>query len=196
MSTITPRTTTVTLMQGDDVAHIEDMYAAVNLAATTARLAAADELPVPEAPRRVAPAGPGVLEQAAAVDAFIVEATERAFIVKLDALGRTAWREIREKHPPVDGNEEHTAFGFDSDTIGDELVPLCVARITKGGVDEPNKGAALAQFLESLSDGQWSQLVSAAIKINTDSRADPKPELSSRLTPIYGAMPPSPAGSD
>lgn len=196
MSTITPNTLTVTLMQGDDLEQIRDMYAKLNLATTMARLAANDELPVPEAPKRVAPAGPGVLEQAQEIDAFIVEAAERAFKVKIDALSRTPWKHAREAHPPLPGNEDHATYGFNSDTIGEDIVPAGIVEITRNGKPEPTKGAELDSFLESLSDGQWNKLASAAIIANTDSREDPKPELSSRLTPIYGAMESSPEDSD
>jgi len=177
-TTITPRTTVVTLLQGDDYDRIAELSAAVEQAATLA---------VTDGQRRLGDA-PEVVDAAKAYDDFVAEAAERGVKVTLHALGRKAWGDLLKKHPvrqeestDSEGvvttvpNATDSAHGFNVETLGDELVPASVAP----GMFKTN--AERDNFLDNLSDGEFSRLYSAAVPLNQSAGADPKARLSSRL---------------
>lgn len=161
--TIKPRTTEVVLFQGDDLDPIETLRAKVEEAAL-----------VSDGTSRRLNDDP-VLSAAQEYDAFVDAAIERAVKVTLQALGRKQYRGLVEKHPPRPENEGDKEWGFNSDTFGDDLVPACIA----DGQFESARD--MDAFLDDLSDGDWSRLVSAALMLNQGSGPDPKARLSSRV---------------
>jgi hypothetical protein len=171
-------TTTVVLFQGDDLDPIEEHRAAVERAAIASA-----------APLRVGDEGipASVLEAAADYDAFIEGAVERAIHLRLVAVPRRRYRELLAAHPARDGNEADEAAGFDVDGLTDELVPECVA---PGQFDTDEERD---EFLDDLSDAEWSRVASAAVKLNEGGAPDPKARMTSHLTPASGETSESPA---
>jgi len=188
-TTIKPRSTVVTLFQGDDYDRIAELSAAVEQAAKVA---------VTDGQRRLGDA-PEVVDAAKAYDEFVAEAAERGVKVTLHAMGRKAWGELLAKHPvreetvtDAEGvvtttpHELDSHYGFNYETLGDDLVP---ASIAPGQFDT---NAERDNFLDNLSDGEFSRLYSAAVPLNQSAGADPKARLSSRLVPTSVETSPSP----
>lgn len=171
-------TTTVVLFQGDDLDPIEEHRAAVERAAIANG-----------APLRVGDEGvpPAVLEAAAEYDAFMEGAVERAIHLRLVAVPRRRYRELLATHPARDGNEADEAAGFDVDGFTDELVPESIAA---GQFDSDEDRDA---FLDDLSDAEWSQVASAAVRLNEGGAPDPKARMTSHLTQGSGETLESPA---
>lgn len=162
MTTLKPRTTTVVLFQGDDLAHIAELLEAVNSAISI------------DGPRRQGDGNPAQ-EAAKAHDAFVTEATERAETITLQALPRKQWRELQVKHAAREDNDEDELYGFNFATMGDDLVPASITEPDYAKSDE---------FLDSLSDGQFSRLYSAAVVLNKGGGELPKADVQQRLTQI------------
>jgi hypothetical protein len=184
MSGLTTRTTTVVLLQGDDLDPIAELQAAVESAAISNV----------GAPQRL---NDDSLQSAAqAYDAYMDEAEKRGVHVELKALGRHLFRTVVAKHPAREGDEDDKAWGFNAETIGDDLVPECFVSATsptKANTPDVSTAAKVAEFLDGLSDGDWSRLVSAAINLNQSAGPNPKARISSRLAPTSGATGTSPS---
>ena len=179
---LAPRSIVVTLLQGDDLARAEELEAAVNTASVGAIPRIGDTT--------------GILDAAAAYDRFITEAEGRAFHITLQALPRRQWRDLLMKHPARGDVEADKANGFNVDTLGDDLVAESVILVQVGAHDPFTWSRRdLDGFLDALSDGDFSRLFSAAVRLNTDSAAAPKADLSSRLTQLFTATSKSPASS-
>lgn len=164
MPTISARTTTVTLFQGEDYDRERELRAAVERAAVQA-----------DNPRRLGDSQ-DVRAAAAAYDAFVEEAAERGVTVTLQALKRTQWREMVSKHPVREDNDVDAGWGFNYETLCDDLVP---ASVLTG--DQFHNERAVQDFLDELSDADFSKLYSAAHELNQAQGPDPKVRLSSRL---------------
>lgn len=177
-STLTRRSTVVHIYQGDDLDPLEDLRREVEIQAVKA------------GPTRIGDSE-SVLTAAAAYDAFLAEASERAVKVTLHAVGRRVWRDLVAKHPPrfteqqvIDDagnqttetvpNEQDVQWGFNYDTLADDLVPACIESVV-------GDSRSTDAFLDDLSDGDWSRLYSAAVVLNQGAGPDPKAQLSSRL---------------
>ena len=161
MTTLKPRTTVVVLFQGDDLARIDELLEAVNSAISA------------KGPRRL---GDSPAQDAAkAHDDFVTEASERAEKITLHALPRRKWREMQVKHAPREDNDEDALYGFNFDEMGDDLVPASIESPDYAKTDE---------FLDSLSDGQFSRLYSAAVVLNKGGGELPKADVQQRLTQI------------
>lgn len=181
MTTIKPRTTTVILFQGDDHDPIEALRAASEQSVTLA------------GPARLGDAN--VRDSMKAYDEFIEGAIQRAVHVELKHVGRKRWRQLLEDHPPRDGVEEDKINGFNTLTMGDELVPESVQDATSPTPENtPSIGspALLGKFLDDLSDGDFSLLFSAAVDLNQKAGPDPKARLCSRLDQILSETSASP----
>jgi hypothetical protein len=159
----------VVILQGDDQAKLEELRLAVASAQRRANLA----LP------RLGDSEPAdVASLVAEHDAFLEEASERAALVELQALGRRQWRSLVAAHPPRDGNEQDQSLGVNEESFGDALVP---ASIVAPVFDTPADRDA---FLDSLSDAQFDQLYATAYSLNKMVGADPKGlSLGSAATP-------------
>ena len=173
MSTLHPREATVPLWQGDDLAKIADLEAAV------VRAAGNDTL------RRVGDQVAEASTAASAHDAFVTEAKGRAVMLRLTALPRKKWKRIITAHPARENNADDARAGFNIEDGADELIEACIA---EASCDTPDLLPNLASqanreaFLDSLSDGQFSQLLSVAVGLNRGVSPDPKADMSSRLT--------------
>lgn len=164
---IKPRTEEVVLFQGDDLERLEELLGKVSSAVsqTGVRLLGEDD-PTQDA--------------AKVYDDFVTEATERAVKVRIKALPRKVFRDLVAKHPPRDDNDADKGFGFNYETLADDLVAPCV--------DGPvfSSESEREAFLDSLSDAHFSKLYSAALKMNRGDVDVPK-DLSSQLARISGA---------
>lgn len=164
-TTITRRTVTFPLFQGDDLAEVQRLAEAVNVAITSFD----DDSPRLNSdpdPRRVA---------AQAYDEFVTDAETRAVSVTLMAVGRKEWREIVAKHPPREDDKADQRVGFNVQTLGDDAVPACLTAPTFA------TDAAREEWLDSLSHAQFERLFNAAFELNAGMAPDPKADLSSRL---------------
>lgn len=190
--TLIRRTTVVTLLQGNDYDAVVDLKSDIERAARTGMT------------RRVGDADP-MTETVEAFDGFMDAAAERAMKVGLTALHRKEYRKLRNEHPPrmIDGPEgptthpEDFANGFNEETFGDVIVAACMVEFaTKSeNPDEiPTFGdrPAAEAFLDELSDGDFSQLYSAAVSLNQGVGPDPKVRLSSLLAPTSDGTSASP----
>lgn len=171
-------TTTVVLFQGDDLDPIEEHRARVERAAM-----------VSSTPLRVGDEGipPAVLEAAADYDAFMEGAVERAVHLRLVAVPRRRYRELLAAHPPREGDEGDERAGFNIDALTDELVPESIA------TGQFDTDAERDEFLDDLSDAEWSQVSSAAVRLNEGGAPDPKARMTSHLTLGSGETSESPA---
>jgi hypothetical protein len=184
-TTITPRTEDVYLYQGDDLARIRDLEAEVDAAA-------------PAGLRRIG--DPSViLTAAAARDEFVNDAKQRAVRVTVQAMGRKRWRKLVMEHPPRPGDDGDTRYGFNQDTMADPLVERSVVAMTSPDPTyAPNMGnpAERDEFLDSLSDGDFSRIYSAAVRLNAGVEDAPKADLVLRLSQLSAATSGSHRNSD
>jgi hypothetical protein len=85
----------------------------------------------------------------------IVEKTERAVASQTEfvfqAIGRRAWRELAEAHPPT---EEQRAKGAEFDTESFPIAAMGASCITPKGATE----AKFRKLAEGFTDAQWNQL--------------------------------------
>jgi hypothetical protein len=175
---------TVILWHGDDYQPLADLVAAVE---TAAKMAVAD------GPARLGDDS-GIREATAAYDAFREEALTRATQVELQALPRggrnsdgsqrVTWRGLLAEHPPrkvfepaeqgdpreVDHPED--LIGWNTETMPD---PLVRASLVPGQFESDEKRD---QWLDGLSDPEFSRLYSAAVGLNMSGGPDPKARLS------------------
>jgi hypothetical protein len=163
---ITPRTTTVTLYQGEDYDEFERLRVNVQVAAeqaTSRRLA--DDDPV-----RVA---------AQEFDDFVQgPAKGRGVTLTVTAMprrGEKGFRTLLAEHPPREGDETDARYGFNYQTMADDLVPASLPAAQFGSI------ADREAFLDTVSDGDWTRLYNAAITVNQGGAPDPLVSLAARL---------------
>jgi hypothetical protein len=169
-ATLKPRTIEVVLLQGDDATRAEELLADVERA-----VALGPSVRINEEPAHVA--------ASRAYDTFIDEAAQRAVVLTVAALPRRRFRELMAAHPD---NKVDADAGFNVDEFGDDLVPECMVTEFPSIADRDN-------LLDSLSDGQWSKLFSAAVHANRGGQIDPKARLSSEPEATSGGNSGSPA---
>lgn len=109
-----------------------------------------------------------VATRLAALKAFANEAAERGVKVQVKSIGRK-WRTVVAEHPPREKNDEDAQWGWNVLTLSDAVVPLCVVSI--GG--QALEGDALQAEIDAMSEGDFSRVYSAAVKINTGRGPDP-----------------------
>lgn len=166
MNTITPRTATVILYQGDDAACVAELKRrAIEARKQSGGARTADEVPEWQ-------------ELAEQHEALVAEAKERAVKVTLRALGRKEWRDLVNAHPPREGHKGDEAVGLNESSFADDLVPASILEPTF------SSDAEKAYFLDSLSDIQFEELYLNAFALNRSRSADPKDGLLSALTAI------------
>lgn len=158
MTTIQPRTASVTIFQGDYLDEIEHLRRKVE--ATQSAEEGGPPRTLDEVPASVA-----LIEQH---DALVTEAEEASITVKVRNLGRKSYHDLKVKHPPRDDNASDANLGCNEDTFFDELVPLAlVAPSFETAVD-------MQRFLEDLAPIDWERVKLAAFRVNEVASADPK----------------------
>lgn len=116
-----------------------------------------------------------IREQAKLVQDLEARMNESTVCVKLRALKRTQYAEVTAKHPPREDNDVDSMFGVNTDTFGDDVIPLSI-------VDAWNKGTKKkvaftgddwAEEAEEFTDAQYSEFVQAVININRGATSVP-----------------------
>lgn len=176
MSTIEPRTATVTIYGGDYLDRIN------RLARQAEAARDADE-----GVRRVGSV-PEYMRLAQEHDVLVAEAESQALRVKVKSLGRRKWKSLVAEHPPRDPKDvpDHKddeksrcrcvacmdrMVGVNEETLADVLVPLAVVEPTLTEDD-----------LDALSDADYNQLYVTAFMLNRGRPEDPKAGLASRMS--------------
>jgi hypothetical protein len=156
-TTITPRTATHIIYHGDDIEQIADLRIAADTATRQEKGNAA----------RLGDLGDA---QASwdAYHAFVDEAAERAVQIRVNQIGRKAFRALLTEHPPRDGNDSDKAEGFNDDTFPEALLLASMVE------PEFPSNAARQEFLDSLADGDFDALFMKAYLINRSPGTDPK----------------------
>lgn len=130
----------------------------------------------PEPPKLIGD-DPNVIAAAGAYDEFVAEAAERGVKVEVTYMGGRKWRGFVAAHPPRKDNEADEEWGFNFLTLGDDVVPPCVTAIGGKALDSAEREAAI----DDLSDGDFSRVYSAVLKINTGRGPDPKDSILAKL---------------
>lgn len=157
-----PRTTTVHLLTGDYADRLESLGQAALLALKD------------DSPRTTIEAHPyETLRQE--YDALKAEAIAAGTTVAMTAVGRKVWRELKEKHPPRTGEDvdaetqrQDRLAGVNADSVGDDLV---YASVTS---PEFKTRAAFEEWADSLSEGEWNEILGRAWELANGARLDPK----------------------
>ena len=155
-TTLTPRTSTVLLFQGDDLAKIAELRKAAEAEQSDTRLM-------------------GELSAAQEHDEFVKEAEARAVRVVLKALGRKQWRNLVAAHPPRPNVEADESLGVNDETFGEALVLASL-------VEPALSGTEAEEFLDSLRSADFDLLYATAFALNRFQGDAPKADLTSRLT--------------
>lgn len=164
-----PRTATVTLFQGDDLAEIATLRDEVERVGNLVK----DPLLLGE----IDP----VLAAATAHDAFVEEARGRALTVTLTALSRIEWRDLTRAHEKREESAEDARLSVNMDTFPAELL---VASMVKSGTGEHEARA----LIDQIRDADYNMMFSAAWSLNRADVADPKAGLASAVTRVSDAM--------
>jgi hypothetical protein len=109
-----------------------------------------------------------VATRLATLKEFANEAAERGVTVEVKSIGRK-WRAMVAEHPPREENAQDAEWGWNVATLADAVVPLCVVSI--GG--QAIEGEALQAEIDAMSDGDFSRVYSAAVRLNTGRGPDP-----------------------
>lgn len=164
MTTIQPRQAVVTIYQGDFIDRIRHLerqaLAAVEAEGSAPRMLSE----VPESHR--------IAEEH---DELVKEAEESAIHVRVQALGRRAWKALVAEHPPREGNDGDKTVGVNEETFQEALVAVSIAEPV---MDE----AGTTQFIDSVADADFMRIYYTAFALNRTSGGDPKAGLASRLT--------------
>lgn len=161
MTVIQPRTSVVTIYQGDYLDRIQHLERKAQAARE-----AADAAP------RMNDEVPDYLRLAEEHDALVQEAEESAVRITLRALRRSEWKALVAEHPPRDGNKGDAAVGVNELTFKDALVPASIIEPAEFGEDD----------LDCLSDADYDRLYYTAFALNRGSVAAPKASLVSRMS--------------
>ncbi|VXC08800.1 hypothetical protein [Aeromicrobium sp. 9AM] len=156
MATIEPRTTVVTIYQGDyldRIRHLERKYeAALESEKSSSRPLAAD--------------GESSTDIADQHAELVAEAEVSALDIKVKALGRRKWRELVAAHPPREDSRSDQAVGVNEDTFKDVLI---AASVVEPDLSEDD--------LDQLSDIDNDRLYFAAFALNRAEAPSPKAHL-------------------
>jgi hypothetical protein len=164
----------VALFKPEDRRQMAELLEAINTAATEAgpkRIGDTDE----NSPVHLA---------AVAYDEFKAKALKRATKVGITALKGKAWRALLTEHLPrkdvlddegevVESWPQDAQAGFNVDTMALPLVLLSI------DADQFESTADLEEFVDDLSDPDFSRIYSEAVRVNTEAGPDPKWSASS-----------------
>ena len=167
MTAIAPRTTVVKIYTGDYLYRIADLEARAKAAKEQAHL--------PRLNHEV----PEYMKLAEEHDQLVREAEEAGVVlVRVQALGRKAWKELTAQHPPRKANDDGVSdddaalddrYGMNIEAIADPLVAASV--IEPADLD-----------MDSLADIDFDRVFWAAMGLNRGATPDPKASLVSLLT--------------
>lgn len=175
MGILKPRTTSVTIYQGDDLERLAELHRAVVRAEAAAERAASG-------PRRAGDEVPTADVEKAAYNAAVDAAAESAVEVRLRSIGSSRFADLMLNHPPRtvkadDGttlHEDDEPFGVNTLTFGKALLAYRdgdVRTIELPDVSEED----LRGFLDDeATDGDIEKLWTAAYYLNRTPGADPK----------------------
>ncbi|MET7395624.1 hypothetical protein ABZS66_19250 [Dactylosporangium sp. NPDC005572] len=129
-----------------------------------------------------APAGDGRLTSGAARRRIAEQAAElreqmqqSTVALRLRALARRSWDALVKAHPPLEGNQEHAALGYNSDTFFEALVRASI-------IDPVITAEQWNQVLDVLTARQWRTIVGAAQALNVRDVDVPFSRAASQLT--------------
>lgn len=179
MTGIKPRTARVTIYQGDDLATLSELDAAV--ARAEARKVVAEKSARSGGPATLDDVVVDVTVETDAFDAavlardtFAEEAEDRGVLVVLNALPRKTWRALIADHPPRDGHDADKVVGVNEDTLREALVPKSIDHVAST-ID-----GDVSVFLDALSDFDFDRLYVTAFALNRGAAtADPTLRLAS-----------------
>jgi hypothetical protein len=152
MSIVEPRTSVVTIYQGDyldRIRHLEAKHEAALESEKSATRLLSNEIVSTEI--------------ATEHEALVEEAEGSALHVRVKALGRKQWRELVSEHPPRKDDRSDVALGFNVESFKDVLVPVSIV-----------SPALTDDDLDALSDADFDRLALAAIALNRSSDDSPK----------------------
>jgi hypothetical protein len=157
MSGLIPqRTDEVVLYQDEDQHEIDRLRASVQKAAESSAI-----------PHRLGD-DETVSTRLAELKEFTNGAAERGVKVQVKSIGRK-WRNLVAEHPPREKNDDDAEWGWNVATLADAVVPLCVVSIAGQELERE----ALQEEIDAMSDGDFSRVYSAAVRINTGRGPDP-----------------------
>ena len=211
MSHLKPRTTSVTIYQGDDLDRLGELRREADLAERIAQeaLDKAEAQAANPGPRRTGDSAPDLTAARAAFeaackptrdafDAFVDDAAERALIVWLRSIGRRRFVDLVAEHParkvagkgesePETVHEEDRLFNVNTETFPSALLTYIDADYPEfRTITEPGfKGRAEVQaFLDDeIAEGDFDKLWMAAYWLNRTPGADPKAVRYSTASP-------------
>jgi hypothetical protein len=164
-TTITRRSATLVIYQGDDLERLSDLRREVSVAGARLQNTIGS-------PRRGGDEDPkAALRQAQqAFDDFVDEAAERAVEVRLQAMGRKPFRALLADHPArqvedTDGkqvdHDDDVDYGANTETMFEPLLSASI--VEPADLD-----------LDALSDGDAERLFATAFWLNRSPGGDPK----------------------
>lgn len=182
MAVIKPRQATVVIYQGDDLAKLQTLDEAVDLANAQFERARRDKairLMSSEDAQAVKEAE--LQDAQVARDEFAAEAETRGVRLVLYARQRSRWRELVDAHPARPDNDMDEKFSVNVMTFAEVLVPESID-VAESDIES---GADLANLLDSLSDYDfYDRLFLTAFGLNRGRAiADPTLRLASQPTP-------------
>ena len=151
MTKIDPRIWRHTILTGDDEETLSELRSVAN-----------------EAKKKHGSDSAEYAEAAKAADDFAVEAKGRGTeIVLRTVASRKKMRDLRLAHPPRDDDETDQALGFHADDFPEALVSACLSAPALNDDDR-------AEFLDSLTEGDFDLISLAAYRLHQLPSADPK----------------------
>lgn len=176
MSDLIPqRTDEVVLYRDEDQHEIDRLRAAIERAAQSSSM-----------PMRLGD-DDGVVSAAKAYDEFVPAAAERGVKVVVKNIAGRKWRATVADHPPREKNADDAEWGWNVLTFGDAVVPQCILSIdgkTPENIDDA---------VDSMTDGDFSRVYAAVVKINTGRGPDPTVSISEALRKTSPEISESPA---
>lgn len=175
MGVLKPRTATVLIYQGDDMANLADLHREVEHAEAAAKAAS-------KSPLREGDPIPSAQAERDAYNAAVDEAAERAIEVTLTAIGTKRWADLVAEHPArtveVDGKPQ-TVVADQIHEVNTDTFPRALLTYNRDGkrtlsIDGVSE-ADVAEFLdEEIAEGDFEKLWSTAYWLNRGTAADPK----------------------
>ena len=116
-----------------------------------------------------------IREQAKLIESIEAQMDESTVCVKLKALKRNQYAEVVANHPPREDNDVDKAFGVNTDTFGDEIIPLSIVDAWRKTTEEKVDftGDDWAEESEEFTDAQYSEFAQAVLGINRSSTTIP-----------------------